>query len=66
LDKKIQVLEHALSLTIREFEKEREIVGKTARTELNELKAVVEELKKSLREKHSEILYTRVCNHILG
>jgi hypothetical protein len=53
-------MEHSLSHVVREFEHEQEIITRTARQELNEVRKVANQLRKGLRRKTEEMLYIRV------
>jgi hypothetical protein len=53
-------MEHSLSHVVREFEYEREIIGKLAKKELNEVREFANKLKKKLEKKTKEMQHIRV------
>ncbi|KAJ3052855.1 hypothetical protein HK097_005516, partial [Rhizophlyctis rosea] len=66
LQLKIQSMEHALSHVVREFEHEREIVGRLARRDLEEVRKVAEVLRARLERKGVEMRHVkRLAQHIL-
>ncbi|KAJ3037794.1 hypothetical protein HDV00_001295 [Rhizophlyctis rosea] len=66
LQMKIQSMEHALSHVVREFEHEREIIGRLARRELEEVRRVAEGLKAKLERRGMEMRHVkRLAQHIL-
>ncbi|KAJ3224793.1 hypothetical protein HDU81_008346 [Chytriomyces hyalinus] len=66
LNTKIESMEHSLSHVVREFEHEREIIGKLARKELNEVRKVASRLKENLNVKTYEMKHIkRLAQHVL-
>ncbi|KAJ3299312.1 hypothetical protein HK104_009431, partial [Borealophlyctis nickersoniae] len=66
LQTKIVSMEHSLSHVVREFEHEREIIGRLARRELEEVRKVTAKLKDSLDRKTQEMKHIkRLAQHIL-
>ncbi|KAJ3392087.1 hypothetical protein HDU84_004796 [Entophlyctis sp. JEL0112] len=66
LNLKIESMEHSLSHVVREFEHEREIIGKLARKELNEVRKVTVKLRENLEIKTYEMKHIkRLAQHIL-
>ncbi|KAJ3107444.1 hypothetical protein HDU97_004040 [Phlyctochytrium planicorne] len=66
LNLKIQSMEHALSHVVREFEHERDIIGKMARRELDEVRRYADKLRESLKRKSKEMRHIkRLAQHIL-
>ncbi|KAJ3268505.1 hypothetical protein HDU76_011413, partial [Blyttiomyces sp. JEL0837] len=59
LQGKIQSMEHALSHVVREFEHEREIIGKLAKKELDEVRRVAERLHENLERKSQEMKHIK-------
>ena len=53
-------MEHSLSHVVREFEHEREIIGKLARKELDEVRKVAMRLKENLNRKTQEMKHIKV------
>jgi exonuclease VII small subunit len=60
LKDKVQQMEHALTHVIQEFEKKRKIIGKVARTELEEVRKVVNDLSSKLGTKTMEMRHIKV------
>ncbi|KAJ3111642.1 hypothetical protein HDU96_005501 [Phlyctochytrium bullatum] len=66
LNLKIQSMEHALSHVVREFEHERDIIGKMARRELDEVRRYADKLRECLKRKSKEMRHIRrLAQHIL-
>ncbi|KAJ3074238.1 hypothetical protein HDU98_011806 [Podochytrium sp. JEL0797] len=66
LNSKIESMEHSLSHVVREFEHEREIIGKLARKEINEVKKVATRLRENLEVKSYEMKHIkRLAQHVL-
>ncbi|ORY43712.1 hypothetical protein BCR33DRAFT_246834 [Rhizoclosmatium globosum] len=66
LNIKIESMEHSLSHVVREFEHEREIIGKLARKELNEVRKVASRLRENLEVKTYEMKHIkRLAQHVL-
>ncbi|KAI9327763.1 hypothetical protein BDR26DRAFT_78217 [Obelidium mucronatum] len=66
LNTKIESMEHSLSHVVREFEHEREIIGKLARRELNEVRKVAARLRENLEVKSYEMKHIkRLAQHVL-
>ena len=53
-------MEHSLSHVVREFEHEREIIGKLARKELDSVRKVAEKLRDNLERKTMEMKHIKV------
>lgn len=53
-------MEHALSHVVREFEHERDIIGRMAKRELDEVRKVAGQLKESLDRKTREMRQIKV------
>ncbi|KAI9103342.1 hypothetical protein DFS34DRAFT_364798 [Phlyctochytrium arcticum] len=67
LHAKIQSMEHSLSHVVREFEHERELVGRLARQELDDVRKIALELKETVRRKTFEMKHIkRLAQHILN
>lgn len=63
---KIHSMEHSLSHVVREFEHEREIIGKLARKELDSVRKVAEKLRDNLERKTMEMKHIkRLAQHVL-
>ncbi len=59
-------MENSLTHVVHEFEKERKIIGKIAKAELDEVKKVVHELSARLEKKTMEMRHIRrLAQHIL-
>ena len=66
LQKKIVSMENALSHVVREFEHEREVIGKLARKELDEVRKVALQLREKLDKRTQEMRYIKVWNNLIA
>lgn len=60
-------MEHALSHVVKEFEVERDLIGKLAREELDEVRKVVRRLRSNMARKSMEMKHIKIlAQHILN
>lgn len=66
LQTKIQSMEHSLTHVVREFEHERDIIGRMAKKELEDVRKIAMKLRNNLTKKTAEMKHIkRLAQHIL-
>lgn len=60
LQTKIQSMEHSLTHVVREFEHERDIIGRMAKKELEDVRRIALKLRNNLTKKTAEMKHIKV------
>jgi hypothetical protein len=67
LNSKFELMEHSLSHVVKEFERERDLIGTHARKELQQVQTIAQKLNKNLMKKTAEMKHIkRLSQHILN
>jgi hypothetical protein len=67
LNSKFELMEHSLSHVVKEFERERDLIGTHARKELQQVQTIAQKLNKNLLKKTAEMKHIkRLSQHILN